>query len=97
MKSGCKTWDFDAIRNELHALFDVHDEMGSHPGGVHLEMTGKGLTKCMGGDVGRVDKEDLGDCYHTHCDPCLYRNQALGFIFLIAETVRERTGLPAIE
>nr|AEW12064.1 3-deoxy-D-arabino-heptulosonate 7-phosphate synthase [Picea abies] len=33
--SGLKTRLFDAIRAELTAFFDVHEEEGSHPGGVH--------------------------------------------------------------
>ena len=40
--NGYKTRPFDAVRDELTAFFDVHDEMGTHAGGVHLEMTGEG-------------------------------------------------------
>eukprot|EP00588_Corethron_pennatum_P011462 CAMPEP_0194271018 /NCGR_PEP_ID=MMETSP0169-20130528/4912_1 /TAXON_ID=218684 /ORGANISM="Corethron pennatum, Strain L29A3" /LENGTH=414 /DNA_ID=CAMNT_0039013271 /DNA_START=26 /DNA_END=1267 /DNA_ORIENTATION=- len=40
-EGGTSTRSFEKIREELRAFFDVHDEMGSHPGGVHLEMTGK--------------------------------------------------------
>ena len=43
-KDGIKTRSFDKIRDELRAFFDVHEEMGSHPGGVHLEMTGEDVT-----------------------------------------------------
>ena len=32
LESGYKTRDFDAIRAELRAFFDVHDQMGTHPG-----------------------------------------------------------------
>ncbi|KAH9299686.1 hypothetical protein KI387_031368, partial [Taxus chinensis] len=39
--SGLKTRPFDAIMAELKAFFDVHEEEGSHPGGMHLEMTGQ--------------------------------------------------------
>jgi 3-deoxy-7-phosphoheptulonate synthase len=39
--NGFKTRPFEAIRNELRAFFDVHSQMGSHAGGVHLEMTGQ--------------------------------------------------------
>lgn len=37
---GYKTRRFDNIRAEIEAFFDVHDAMGSVPGGVHVEMTG---------------------------------------------------------
>ena len=40
-ESGYKTRNFAAIRAELRAFFDVHDQMGTHPGGFHIEMTGQ--------------------------------------------------------
>jgi len=94
--NGYKTRDFDKIRDELSAFFDVHDEMGSHPGGCHLEMTGEDVTECVGG-VSNVREETLPDRYNTFCDPRLNGAQALELAFLIAERMRERTGLPPIE
>jgi len=94
--NGYKTRDFDNIRAELRAFFDVHDEMGSHPGGVHLEMTGEDVTECVGG-VSDVTEESLSDRYRTYCDPRLNGAQALELAFLIAERMRRRTGLPPIE
>ncbi|KAK8483364.1 hypothetical protein V6N13_097612 [Hibiscus sabdariffa] len=35
---GLKTRPFDAIRAELRAFFDVHEQEGRYPGGVHLEI-----------------------------------------------------------
>jgi len=95
-ESGIKTRNFDKIRDELRAFFDVHDEMGSHPGGVHLEMTGEDVTECTGG-VSGVTEATLSDRYHTFCDPRLNGAQALELAFLIAERLRQRTGLPPIE
>jgi 3-deoxy-7-phosphoheptulonate synthase len=94
--NGFKTRAFQNIREELRAFFDVHDEMGSHPGGVHLEMTGEDVTECVGG-VSDVTEATLGDRYHTYCDPRLNGAQALEIAFLIAERMRVRTGLPALE
>jgi len=94
--SGYKTRDFDNIRAELRAFFDVHDEMGSHPGGVHLEMTGKDVTECVGG-MSDVTEETLKDRYDTYCDPRLNGQQALELAFLIAERMRTRTGLAPLE
>jgi len=93
--NGFKTRDFDKIRDELRAFFDVHDEMGSHPGGVHLEMTGEDVTECTGGLSG-VTEDTLKDRYNTYCDPRLNGAQALELAFLIAERMRVRTGLPPI-
>ena len=95
-ENGFKTRDFDNIRAELRAFFDVHEEMGSHPGGVHLEMTGEDVTECTGG-VSDVTEDTLGDRYNTYCDPRLNGSQALEIAFLIAERMRARSGLPPIE
>lgn len=95
-ESGIKTRSFDKIHDELRAFFDVHDEMGSHPGGVHLEMTGEDVTECTGGMSG-VTEATLPDRYQTFCDPRLNGAQALELAFLIAERMRMRTGLPSIE
>ncbi|KAL9340391.1 hypothetical protein Peur_066610 [Populus x canadensis] len=35
---GLKTRPFDAILAEGRAFFDVHEQEGSHPGGIHLEI-----------------------------------------------------------
>ncbi len=92
-ESGYKTRPFEAIRDELRAFFDVHVEMGTHPGGVHLEMTGENVTECIGGHVDTVGLEDLGKTYTTTCDPRLNGNQALELAFLIAERMRTMQGL----
>jgi len=94
-KDGYKTRDFDAVRAELTAFFDVHEQMGSHPGGVHLEMTGEDVTECTGGVSGITD-EGLKENYVTACDPRLNGQQALELAFLIAEGMRRRAGLPPL-
>lgn len=94
-KEGFKTLDFDNVRAALAAFFDVHDEMGSHPGGMHLEMTGEDVTECTGG-VSGVDDENLKERYSTACDPRLNGSQALELAFLVSERMRERTGLPPL-
>ena len=42
-------------------------------------------------------EETLPDRYQTFCDPRLNGEQALEIAFLVAERMRERTGLPPIE
>jgi len=91
--NGYKTRPFEKIRDELRAFFDVHAEMGTHPGGVHLEMTGKDVTECIGGTVTEVKVDDLSKRYHTHCDPRLNGDQALELAFLISERMRIAQGL----
>lgn len=86
--SGLKTRPFDAILAEVRAFFDVHQEEGSHPGGVHLEMTGQNVTECIGGSR-EVKVDDLHDRYHTHCDPRLNASQSLELAFIIADRLRK--------
>lgn len=85
--SGYKTRPFDAILGEVKAFFDVHEQEGSHPGGVHLEMTGQNVTECIGGSR-TVTVDDLGSRYHTHCDPRLNASQSLELAFIIADRLR---------
>lgn len=86
---GLKTRSFDAIRSELRAFFDVHEQEGSYPGGVHLEMTGQNVTECVGGSR-TVTLDDLSSRYHTHCDPRLNASQSLELAFAIAERLRRK-------
>ncbi|KAH0451261.1 hypothetical protein IEQ34_018560 [Dendrobium chrysotoxum] len=86
---GLKTRPFDAILAEVRAFFDVHEQEGSHPGGVHLEMTGQNVTECIGGSR-TVTFDDLSSRYHTHCDPRLNASQSLELAFIVAERLRKR-------
>ncbi|MFA4994821.1 MAG: 3-deoxy-7-phosphoheptulonate synthase class II [Bdellovibrionales bacterium] len=86
--SGYKTRDFGDILNEVRGFFDVCKAEGVHAGGVHLEMTGKEVTECMGG-MSAVTDAGLGRRYETHCDPRLNATQALELAFLIADYVKQ--------
>ncbi|GEO82957.1 class II 3-deoxy-7-phosphoheptulonate synthase [Pararhodospirillum oryzae] len=85
--SGFKTRDFQKILQEVTEFFAVHRAEGSHPGGVHFEMTGADVTECIGG-AQAITEARLGDRYHTHCDPRLNASQALELAFLIAEALK---------
>lgn len=67
----------------------MHDQEGSYPGGVHLEMTGQNVTECVGGSKA-VTFDDLNSRYHTHCDPRLNASQSLELAFAIAERLRRK-------
>ncbi len=86
--SGYKTRPFDRILSEVKGFFAVHRAEGTHPGGIHVEMTGQDVTECVGGAVAITD-EALKDRYHTHCDPRLNAAQSLELAFLIAEMLNE--------
>jgi 3-deoxy-7-phosphoheptulonate synthase len=47
--TGYKTRPFDRVLSEVKSFFDVHREMGTYAGGVHIEMTGDDVTECVGG------------------------------------------------
>jgi 3-deoxy-7-phosphoheptulonate synthase len=73
----------------VQKFFDIHRSMGTHPGGVHIELTGKNVTECTGG-IAQIAEEDLKDRYHTHCDPRLNASQSLELAFLLADELKAR-------
>ena len=87
--SGYKTRPFDSILSEVKDFFAIHRAEGTHPGGIHIEMTGKNVTECTGG-ARAISDADLSDRYHTHCDPRLNAHQALELAFLVAELIKQQ-------
>ncbi|MTD17375.1 3-deoxy-7-phosphoheptulonate synthase class II [Nakamurella sp. YIM 132087] len=85
--TGYKTRHFDRIVDEVQGFFEVHRELGTHPGGVHVELTGEDVTECLGG-AQEISDEDLESRYETACDPRLNTQQSLELAFLIAEMLR---------
>ena len=85
--SGFKTRKFSNILAEVQGFFNVHRAEGTHPGGVHFEMTGQDVTECVGG-AADIKDEDLSSRYHTACDPRLNANQALELAFLVADELK---------
>ena len=47
--TGYKTRHFDRIVDEVLGFFEVHRALGTHPGGIHVELTGEDVTECLGG------------------------------------------------
>jgi 3-deoxy-7-phosphoheptulonate synthase len=87
-ESGYKTRPFERVRDEVMAFFEVHEQNGTHPGGVHLEMTGQDVTECTGGTA-EVRESDLEKRYLTHCDPRLNASQALELAFLMSNKLAD--------
>ena len=85
--SGHKTRRFDDVMGEIEGFFAAHREVGTWPGGIHLEFTGEDVTECLGGSEA-VLEEQLDHRYETLCDPRLNARQALDCAFLIAELMR---------
>lgn len=82
--SGHKTREFENILSEVKQFFAIHAAEGSYAGGVHFELTGQDVTECVGGAY-KITDDNLGERYHTHCDPRLNASQALELAFLIAD------------
>ena len=93
--NGYKTRPFERIRDEVMAFFEVHEQMGTHPGGVHLEMTGQNVTECTGGTA-EVTVGDLELRYLTHCDPRLNASQSLELAFLMSSELAKMRGRGAV-
>ncbi|WP_330177333.1 3-deoxy-7-phosphoheptulonate synthase [Streptomyces sp. NBC_01498] len=81
---GHKTRRFDDILAEAAGFFEVHRALGTHPGGLHVELTGEDVTECVGGGAG-LGFDDLHRRYESACDPRLNPGQALDLAFLVAE------------
>jgi 3-deoxy-7-phosphoheptulonate synthase len=86
--NGYKTRPFDRVLSEVHSFFNIHRELGTYAGGIHIEMTGDDVTECTGGGVAAITEANLKDRYHTYCDPRLNASQSLELAFLVAEEIR---------
>jgi 3-deoxy-7-phosphoheptulonate synthase len=82
--SGYKTRSFDDVMDEVKGFFEVHKALGTHPGGVHIELTGDDVAECLGGSE-HIDEATLESRYESLCDPRLNHSQSLELAFLVAE------------
>jgi 3-deoxy-7-phosphoheptulonate synthase len=87
--NGYKTRQFDDVLDEVRGFFEVHKKLGTHPGGIHIELTGDDVTECLGGG-NQISEKDLESRYETACDPRLNHSQSLELAFLVAEMLRDR-------
>src|SRR4029453_15996982 len=86
-KNAQKPRHFDRVVDEVLGYFEVHRGLSTHPGGIHIELTGEDVTECLGGPQG-IEDLDLPDRYETACDPRLNTQQSLELAFLVAEMLR---------
>lgn len=87
--TGYKTREFDDIIDEVRGFFEVHRDLGTVPGGLHVELTGNDVTECLGGSEKIIDA-DLEKRYETACDPRLNHQQSLELAFLVSEMLSQR-------
>lgn len=87
--SGFKTRSFDDVVDEVQGFFEVHNELGTWPGGVHIELTGDDVTECLGGGAA-IDDAGLAHRYESVCDPRLNHEQSLELAFLVSQMLKDR-------
>lgn len=83
---GRKVRTFDDILTEIKTFFVVHQQEGTVPAGVHLELTHEAVTECVG--ALHDPEEDVEDRYQALCDPRLNARQSLELALEIAELLR---------
>lgn len=81
--NGYKTRNFDDVVDEVRGFFEVHNALGTFPGGLHIEMTGDDVAECLGG-ADPIDEEAFLSGYESVCDPRLNHMQSLEMAFLVA-------------
>ncbi|WP_375401675.1 class II 3-deoxy-7-phosphoheptulonate synthase [uncultured Amnibacterium sp.] len=87
--TGYKTRRFDDVVGEVRGFFTAHRDAGTHPGGIHIELTGDDVTECLGGSE-HIDEATLATRYESLCDPRLNHSQSLELAFLVAEELSAR-------
>jgi 3-deoxy-7-phosphoheptulonate synthase len=88
-KNGYKTRRFDDVMDEVRGFFEVHEALGTFPGGLHVEMTGDDVAECLGG-ADPIDEAAFEDRYESVCDPRLNHMQSLELAFLVAGSLSKR-------
>ncbi len=89
-KNGYKSRRFDDVMDEVTGFFEVHRSTGTHPGGLHVELTGDDVAECLGGSE-QIDESTLEQRYESVCDPRLNHMQSLELAFLVAEQLVQTT------
>ena len=87
--NGYKTRRFEDVVEEVTGFFESHRQVGTFPGGIHVELTGDDVTECLGGSE-MIDEETLASRYESLCDPRLNHTQSLELAFLVAEELARR-------
>ncbi|MDI9409145.1 MAG: 3-deoxy-7-phosphoheptulonate synthase class II [Candidatus Pacebacteria bacterium] len=86
--TGHKTRPFDRIYSEIEQFFAIHRAEGTYAGGIHLELTGRDVTECLGGAID-IAESDLASRYDTQCDPRLNGGQSLEIAFMVAQSLKK--------
>jgi 3-deoxy-7-phosphoheptulonate synthase len=86
-KDGIKTRHFEDIVLEVSQAMDIHADLGSRLGGIHVELTGDDVTECVGGPQS-LTEADLKLDYRSLVDPRLNYEQSLELSLFLARKMR---------
>ena len=86
--SGHKTRHFDDVLSEVVDYFAAHHQIGTWPGGLHVELTGDDVTECLGGSDA-IAENQLSLRYETICDPRLNAKQSTDLAFRVAHLLQD--------
>ncbi|RSN72163.1 3-deoxy-7-phosphoheptulonate synthase [Actinomadura sp. WAC 06369] len=89
--NGYKTRDLAHVADEFAGFVEVHRRLGTHPGGLHVEVTGDDVTECLGGPAA-ITERALPARYLTACDPRLNAGQSLDLARSAARLLRAGRG-----
>lgn len=78
-QNGFKTRNYTHIISELKNTYELHHQIGSTLSGIHLELTYKDVTECIGGER-NITENELALNYQTYCDPRLNKAQSIQLI-----------------
>ena len=84
---GIKTRHFEDVIREISLALDIHADLGSRLGGIHIELTGEDVTECVGGARG-LTEADLKLDYRSLVDPRLNYEQSLELSLFLAHKMR---------
>jgi 3-deoxy-7-phosphoheptulonate synthase len=85
--TGYKTRRLEDIMDEVRGFFAVHNDLGTCPGGLHVELTGDDVTEVLGGTE-TVTDDNLADRYESFVDPRLNHQQSLEMAFQVVDMLR---------
>jgi 3-deoxy-7-phosphoheptulonate synthase len=79
--NGYKTRPFGHVLSEAKKFRLAHEAEGTYAGGVHVEITGRDVVECIGGDQAITEDHLAEGLYESLCDPRLNASQALELAF----------------
>jgi 3-deoxy-7-phosphoheptulonate synthase len=87
LRDGRRTRAVEAIIEEVEGFWEVHADLGTHPGGVHLELTADEVAECVD-EVEDLEQAQSPCSYLSLGDPRLNRDQSVKVMRAVRELLR---------